>query len=174
MKTTISIFILILSTTLMSQNTIQPSVDVSGEGIVTVVPDEVTINLRVENTRNDARELKRENDRIVNDVLSFLKQQKIDEKYIKTQYIRLSKNYDYNSKSYNFSANQAISVKLTTARSIIARVLRLVGPALRPARRIRNRCPAGAAHPSCRQTRYGRAAPDDRARSAYPRPSSET
>ncbi|MCW5520404.1 SIMPL domain-containing protein [Aureitalea sp. L0-47] len=113
MKTTLSIFILILSTTLMSQNSIQPTVDVSGEGIVRVVPDEVTINLRVENTGNDARELKRENDRIVNEVLSFLKKEKIEEKYIKTEYIRLSKNYDYNSKSYNFSANQAISVKLS-------------------------------------------------------------
>ena len=113
MKTSLTIFILILSTTLMSQNTIQPTVDVSGEGIVRVVPDEVTINLRIENTGKDARQLKRDNDRIVNEVLSFLKNEKIDEKYIKTEYIRLSKNYDYNSKTYNYAANQAISVKLT-------------------------------------------------------------
>ncbi len=97
----------------MSQNTITPLVEVSGEGIVNVVPDEVTIRLRVENTGNDARELKRENDKIVSDVLSFLKKQKIDDKYVRTEYIQLSKNYDYNSKSYHFAANQSISVKLT-------------------------------------------------------------
>lgn len=97
----------------MSQNTITPLVEVSGEGIVNVVPDEVTIRLRVENTGNDARELKRENDKIVSDVLSFLKKQKIDDKYVRTEYIQLSKNYDYNTKSYHFAANQSISVKLT-------------------------------------------------------------
>ena len=32
----------------MAQEVIKPTVDVSGEGIVRVVPDEVTISLRVE------------------------------------------------------------------------------------------------------------------------------
>ncbi|NNM09765.1 MAG: SIMPL domain-containing protein [Flavobacteriaceae bacterium] len=113
MKTTISIIIFLITSTLMAQNNMKPLVEVSGEGIVRVVPDEVTINLRVENTGNNPKELKKQNDRIVNEVLSFIKSQNIDDKYIKTEYIRLSKNYDYNSKSYNYSANQAISVKLT-------------------------------------------------------------
>jgi hypothetical protein len=97
----------------MAQNNIKPLVEVSGEGIVRVVPDEVTINLRVENTGDNAKELKRTNDRIVNEVLSFIKSQDIEDKYVKTEYIRLSKNYDYKTKSYNYAANQSISVKLT-------------------------------------------------------------
>jgi uncharacterized protein YggE len=113
MKTTLSIIILFLTSTLMAQNNINPLVEVSGEGIVRVVPDEVTIGLRVENTGKDPKALKKENDYIVNEVLSFLKSQKIDEKYVKTEYIRLNKSYDYNTKSYNYAANQSISVKLT-------------------------------------------------------------
>lgn len=100
----------------MAQNNLKPMVEVTGEGIVRVVPDEVTISLRVENTGKDPQALKKENDHIVNGVLSFLKSQKIDEKYVKTEYIRLNKNYDYNTKSYNYAANQSISVKLTDLR----------------------------------------------------------
>jgi uncharacterized protein YggE len=97
----------------MAQNNLKPMVEVSGEGVVRVVPDEATISLRVENTGNNPKALKKENDRIVNEVLSFLKSQKINDKYVKTEYIRLSKNYDYNTKAYNYAANQSISVKLT-------------------------------------------------------------
>lgn len=104
---------LIASTSLMTaQKQIQPSVDVTGEGMVTVVPDEVTINLRVENTGAEPKDLKRENDRIVNEVLKFIRQSGIDDKDVRTQYIRLNKNFDYNSKTYNYSANQSIAVKL--------------------------------------------------------------
>ena len=113
MKYIVTIIILSITCTLMAQETIKPMVEVTGEGIVRVVPDEVTINLRVENTGTNAKELKQQNDRIVNDVLSFIRSQKIEDKYVKTEYIRLSKNYDYNTKKYNYAANQSISVKLT-------------------------------------------------------------
>lgn len=113
MRNLVTIIILLITCTLMAQEAIKPTVDVSGEGIVRVVPDEVTINLRVENTGNNAKELKQQNDRIVNEVLSFIRSQKIEDKHVKTEYIRLSKNYDYNSKKYNYAANQSISVKLT-------------------------------------------------------------
>ena len=89
-----------------------PTVDVTGEGTVSVVPDQVTVQIRVENTGNDAKEVKLKNDKTINDVLQFLNSMKVDEKYIKTEYIRLSKNYDYNSKRYQFAANQSISVKI--------------------------------------------------------------
>lgn len=99
-----------------AQNAPVPSVDVTGEGIVKVVPDEVTIKLRVENTGRNAKELKQQNDRVVNDVLAFLKRSGIDDKYVSTDYIRLSKNYEYNTKTYNYSANQSITVKLTNLK----------------------------------------------------------
>ena len=103
----------ITTTTMMAQNTLPPStIDVAGEGIVRVVPDEVTINIRVENTGENTKTLKEQNDATINDVLKFLKKMNIDDKDVKTEYMNLSKNYDYNSKTYTFSANQSLSVKL--------------------------------------------------------------
>ncbi len=113
MKISVSIIVLLLTTSLMAQHTIKPTVEVSGEGIVRVVPDEVTISVRVENNGNDPKALKQKNDRIVSEVLSFIKSMGIDSKDVKTQYVRLSKNYDYNTKSYSYNANQSISIKIT-------------------------------------------------------------
>ena len=114
MKKTVQILVILLTTTMMThaQNTQQPTVSVTGEGIVKTVPDEANIDIRVENTGKDATIIKQENDRTVSKVLSFIKKMGIDDKDVKTQYIRLNKNYDYNRKTYNYSANQAISIKL--------------------------------------------------------------
>lgn len=109
------ITLVLLTTTIMTtaQNTsLPPTVDVTGEGIVRVVPDEVTVSVRVENTGKIAQEVKKENDRIVNEVLSSLKKLGIPDKDVRTQYIRLNKNYEYNTKTYNYAANQSIAVTL--------------------------------------------------------------
>ena len=111
MKKTAQILVILLTTTMMTNAQTkmpepQPMVSVTGEGIVNVVPDEVTIDVRVENTGKDATIIKQENDRTVSKVLSFIKKMGVDDKDVKTQYIRLNKNYDYNSKTYNYSANQ--------------------------------------------------------------------
>ena len=112
MKTFIIILTVLISTVSMSQNNITPLVEVTGEGIVKVVPDEVTINVRAENTGKNAKELKQLNDNIINDVLKFLRSQGIEDKYVKTEYVRLGKSYDYNTKTYNYTANQSVSIKL--------------------------------------------------------------
>lgn len=112
MKTIQTLLILLITTGMMAQNKIEPSIDVTGEGIVRVVPDEVTINIRVENTGENTKNLKEQNDATVNEVLKFLKKEKIDDKDVRTEYMNLSKDYDYNTKTYSFSANQAISIKL--------------------------------------------------------------
>ena len=114
MKTIQTILILALTTTtLMAQNMLPPpTIDVTGEGIVRVVPDEVTINIRVENTGENTKTLKKQNDETVNDVLKFLKKMEIADKDVQTEYMNLNKNYDYNTKTYTFAANQSISIKL--------------------------------------------------------------
>ncbi|MEL6811515.1 MAG: SIMPL domain-containing protein, partial [Bacteroidota bacterium] len=88
------------------------SVDVKGEGVVTIVPDQVTVNVRVENTGTSPKELKQMNDRTISEVLQYVKRMGIDEKYVKTEFVRLSKNYEYNTKTYNYVANQSLSIKL--------------------------------------------------------------
>lgn len=113
MKTLSTFLILLITTTIFAQTpTATSTVDVTGEGIVKVVPDEVTIMLRIENTGKIAKELKTQNDKIVNDVLKFLKSMGIADKDVKTEYITLSKNYEYETKTYSYAANQSISVKL--------------------------------------------------------------
>ena len=114
MKTLKTFLILaITTTTAMAQNTLPPpTIDVTGEGIVRVVPDEVTINIRVENTGENTKTLKEQNDATINEVLKFLKKMDIADKDVRTEYMNLSKNYDYNSKTYTFAANQSLSVKL--------------------------------------------------------------
>jgi uncharacterized protein YggE len=97
---------------MISQNNEQPTVDVIGEGVVNAIPDEVTIKVQVENEGQNPKELKQINDRIVNEVLNFIRSQKIDDKDVLTQYIRLSKNYDYQTKKYKFVASQSISILL--------------------------------------------------------------
>ena len=73
MKKTVQILVILLTTTMMThaQNTQQPTVSVTGEGIVKTVPDEANIDIRVENTGKDATIIKQENDRTVSKVLSI-------------------------------------------------------------------------------------------------------
>jgi uncharacterized protein YggE len=114
MRTLQTLLILaITTTTMLAQNTLPPpTIDVSGEGIVRVVPDEVTISIRVENTGENTKTLKEQNDATISEVLKFLKSMKIEDKDVKTEYMNLAKNYDYNTKTYSFAANQSLSVKL--------------------------------------------------------------
>lgn len=114
MRTLQTLLILVITTTTaMAQNTLPPpTIDVTGEGIVRVVPDEVTINIRVENTGENTKALKEQNDATISEVLKFLKKMDIADKDVKTEYMNLSKNYDHNSKTYTFAANQSLSVKI--------------------------------------------------------------
>jgi uncharacterized protein YggE len=66
-----------MSNLLISQNNIkkdlsQPTIDVVGKAIVKTIPDEVTINVQLENKGKDPQLLKQKNDIIINDVLLFL------------------------------------------------------------------------------------------------------
>ncbi len=108
-----TLFLLAISLTMFAQNPTEiNTVNVTGEGIVKVVPDEVTVSVRVENTGENTKVLKEQNDVAINEVLKFLKKMGIADKDIMTEYINVNKNYDYNTKTYSFSANQSLSVKL--------------------------------------------------------------
>ncbi|AEE20787.1 SIMPL domain-containing protein [Dokdonia sp. 4H-3-7-5] len=93
-------------------NTMEPLVNVTGEGIVKVIPDGVVIKVRVETQGKEAQQVKAENDQSIDKVIKFLRSQGIDNKYVQTEYINLNKNYDYNSKMYNYNANQTLTIQL--------------------------------------------------------------
>src|SRR5690606_2932641 len=112
MKKTSLILLLVMTTTaLISQND-KPSIAVRGEGVVRVIPDEVTINIRVEHTGENTKDLKSQNDAVVKQILQYVKKAGIADKDVRTEYLNLNKVYDYNSKTYAFAANQALSIKL--------------------------------------------------------------
>lgn len=98
--------------TLTAQNNTPPAIDVSGDGIVRVVPDEVTIKVRVEHSANEVKGLKEKNDQVVREVLKFAKSAGIAEKDVRTEYMNLGKNYDYNTKKYSYTANQSLSIRV--------------------------------------------------------------
>ena len=110
--------ILILTVLTMSVNSnaqtspLQNTVSVTGEGVVQVIPDEVIIRVRVENTGKNVAEIKRLNDQAINDVLAFCRKMKIDKKDVLTQRINLNKNYDYHKKTTNYVANQTLSIRV--------------------------------------------------------------
>ena len=92
--------------------TMEPLVNVTGEGIVKVIPDGVDIRVRVETQGKEALQVKTENDQSIDKVIKFLRSQGIDSKYVQTEYVNLNKNYDYNSKTYNYNANQTLTIQL--------------------------------------------------------------
>ncbi len=94
------------------QNFEKPVVNVTGEGIVKVEPDEVLIKSRIEHEGESATEVKKQNDVVVGKVISYLKSQGLEDKDIQTDYMNLNKRYDYNDKTYSYVANQAISITL--------------------------------------------------------------
>ena len=116
MKKIALLLMVVASSSMTAQSQPNPSVEVTGEGIVNVVPDQVTVNVRVENTGSNPKELKQQNDRTVAEVLQFVKGMGIDSKYVQTDFVRLSKNYEYNTKTYNYVANQSLTIKLVNLK----------------------------------------------------------
>ncbi|MDX1463487.1 MAG: SIMPL domain-containing protein, partial [Marinirhabdus sp.] len=112
MKAVTTLFTLLIAMLMTAQPQPQPTIEVSGEGTVSVVPDRVTISVSVQNEGQDPKTLKQQNDATVSEVLQFLKGQNIPSKNITTQFVQLNKNYDYNTKKYKYSASQTISVLL--------------------------------------------------------------
>ncbi|MEH6657104.1 SIMPL domain-containing protein [Leeuwenhoekiella marinoflava] len=109
-----SILILAITamTTMAHAQQIQPTVNVTGEGKVIAVPDEVTIRMGVQTEGKDAKTVKTENDASVDKVLDYLLKMNIPQNQVQTEYVNLNKNYDYNTKTYSYKASQTISVKL--------------------------------------------------------------
>ena len=117
MKKNLFILIILWSNLAVAQNKtpttiIQPTINVMGVGIVKVTPDEVTIKVQVEHKGQSPKELKQKNDFIINDVLAFIKSMNIPDKQVQTEYVRLNKNYDYQTKTHNYLANQSVSIYL--------------------------------------------------------------
>lgn len=112
MKKIVLLFALVTATIQAQELRQVPQISVSGEGKMKVTPDEVVITVAVENTGKEAAEVKKKNDETVDKVLKLIKQRGIPTADYQTQRVNLYKNYDYNTKKYNYVANQTISIYL--------------------------------------------------------------
>lgn len=110
MKKAILTLFLFVFITGVAQETPLSLISVTGKGTVKVVPDKVLIRARIEHTGKSASEVKAQNDKVVNNIIKYLKSQDIPSKNFQTEYITLNKDYNYNSKETFYSANQAISI----------------------------------------------------------------
>jgi len=95
-----------------NENNTTTGIHVTGEGIVKVAPDKVTIKSQIEHEGQNATSVKSQNDEVVDKVIKYLKAEGVAEKNINTNYINLNKRYNYNDKTYTYVANQAISITL--------------------------------------------------------------
>jgi len=113
MKNIILLTVFLISTLVFAQDKHEiPTINVLGESTIKVIPDYVVIKVRVEETANTAELAKKKHDIGVDGVLKFLKKMKLDSKDYSTQYMNLNKVYDYNTKVYNYTANQSINIVL--------------------------------------------------------------
>ncbi|MGO2359172.1 MAG: SIMPL domain-containing protein [Mesonia sp.] len=104
---------ILMMTAISSFAQTEPSgVQVVGEGSIMASPDEVNLSIRVEHEGNTAKEVKEAVDKDVRSVFEFLKKSGIEDKYVRTEYLNVNKNYQYQTKTYNYVSNQAISIKL--------------------------------------------------------------
>ena len=113
MKNAIVIAFVLFSTLVQAQEQKQvPQISVSGEGKVSVKPDQVVVNFGVENLGKDATEVKKLNDETVDKVLKFIRDFGISTSDFKTTNVSLNRDYDYEKKKYNYRASQSITIIL--------------------------------------------------------------
>ena len=111
-KSIIILFTLVATSMNAQENKLVPQISVSGEGKVKVAPDQVVINLGVQNTGKDAAEVKRMNDETVDKVVKYIKKFGIPTSDFQTTNVNLYKSYDYETKKHNFQASQSITITL--------------------------------------------------------------
>lgn len=90
----------------------QPQINVSGEGKVMVTPDEAVITVGVTNTGVDAATVKKENDKVADAIIKYLKSINMAAKDYQTTNVYLHRNYDYTKKKYSFQAGQTLVINL--------------------------------------------------------------
>lgn len=93
----------------------KPLVNVNGEHIIKVQPDEADVNFMISTKHKNLQNAKKENDAIVSKAISYLKKQGLSEKDIRTTRVNLNPYSEYvkdKDPIPMFNAEQAITFKL--------------------------------------------------------------
>ncbi|HKO75933.1 MAG TPA: SIMPL domain-containing protein [Flavobacterium sp.] len=113
MKKSILFVICLFSVLVYSQETKPiPQVNVSGEGKIKVVPDQVTILATVETKGTNAKEVKKQNDQQMEAVLKLIKSSNLPAADYKTKRVSLNPQYDYEKKKHTYNATQTVEILL--------------------------------------------------------------
>lgn len=108
------LFVLCLFTVLAYSQEIKliPQVNVSGEGKIKVVPDQVTVLATVETKGTNAKEVKKQNDQQMEAVLKLIKSMNLASADYKTKRVSLNPQYDYEKKKHSYNATQTVEILL--------------------------------------------------------------
>lgn len=108
------LFVICLFTVMAHSQEIKPipQVNVSGEGKIKVVPDQVTILATVETKGTNAKEVKKQNDQQMEAVLKLVKNMNLAPADYKTKRVSLNPQYDYEKKKHTYNATQTIEILL--------------------------------------------------------------
>jgi uncharacterized protein YggE len=114
MKKIILVLAVFISCTQLAraQNQI-PQITVNAEGKIKIVPDQVFISVSVETSGIKASEVKKDNDKSVDKVLSFIKKMNLPTTDYSTQQVSLNQRYDYTDRQKKeYEASQTITILL--------------------------------------------------------------
>jgi uncharacterized protein YggE len=89
-----------------------PQVSVSGEGKVNAVPDQAIIRATVKTKGNDAKDVKKENDKQFEAVLKMMKKMNLAPADYRTQRVSLNPIFDYEKKKTTYNASQSVEILL--------------------------------------------------------------
>jgi len=89
-----------------------PTVNVVGEASIKATPTLVNISVSIEGEGKDAKLLRQENGEKLAKVIQAINKEEVPMKNFQTDYVSLYKNYDYNTKTYQYRISQTVKIKL--------------------------------------------------------------
>ena len=89
-----------------------PTVNVVGEASIETTPTLVNISVSIEGEGKDAKLLRQENGEKLAKVIQVINKEEVPMKNSQTDYVSLYKNYDYNTKTYQYRISQTVKIKL--------------------------------------------------------------
>jgi len=89
-----------------------PTVNVVGEASIEATPTLVNISVSIEGEGKDAKLLRQENGEKLARVIQAINKEEVPMKNFQTDYVSLYKNYDYNTKTYQYRISQTVKIKL--------------------------------------------------------------
>lgn len=111
-KAIVILSLLFLSNSYAQEHKQVPTITVSGEGKVKVIPDQASISISIETKGTKAAEVKKENDQKMDAIIKFIKKSNIAKEDFQTQRVSLHPNYDYDKKKHNYMATQSLQILL--------------------------------------------------------------